>query len=202
MTLPLADSVWTTAVTIVPSVLWVFLVAAVVFAYRKEIRRLLPRLESIKIGPFEASLAKAGEARSKPVSAASSARLARRAERNEAALRGGRILWVDDNPDRNAREIETLDKLEVEVVTATSTDAALRRLSAERFDAVLSDIKRTGGDSGLVTEQKVRERYAWLPFVFYVGIVKPGTPGRAHGITDRPDELVDYVIDALERTRG
>lgn len=55
-----------------------------------------------------------------------------------------RLLWVDDKPESNAHEIAALAKLQVEVVTAHSTEEALTRLDAdtEGFDLVLSDWSR------------------------------------------------------------
>lgn len=55
-----------------------------------------------------------------------------------------RLLWVDDKPEGNAHEIAALAKLQVEVVTAHSTEEALMRLDAdtEGFDLVLSDWSR------------------------------------------------------------
>jgi CheY-like chemotaxis protein len=196
--LPIADSAW----TIVPSALWVALVAGIVFAYRKQIAQLLPRIESVKIGPFEASLAAAAEARGQPVSDDVRGRLARRAARDAPAIRGARILWVDNDPERNAFEMQTLRSLGMTVATVRSTDAALELLAREEFDAVVSDIKRSNGDSGRETERRVHEHYAWLPLVFYVTDLEPGVPKGAHGITNRPDELVHLVIDVLERRRG
>jgi CheY-like chemotaxis protein len=43
-----------------------------------------------------------------------------------------------------------------------------------------------------------------LPVIFYVGHVEPGAPAPAgaFGITDRPDQLLQLILDALARTRG
>jgi CheY-like chemotaxis protein len=52
-----------------------------------------------------------------------------------------RILWVDDNPERNAYEVGALRKL-FEIATARTTQEAESLLRTGAFDAVISDIVR------------------------------------------------------------
>lgn len=51
-----------------------------------------------------------------------------------------RILVVDDDPFSLQRTARTLIKAGFEVVLASSGDAAMRHLAADRFDAVVSDV--------------------------------------------------------------
>lgn len=55
-----------------------------------------------------------------------------------------RILWVDDKPESNAFELASLRKL-FTVDVATTTSEALKRLVAEDYEAVISDIVRVEG---------------------------------------------------------
>ena len=50
---------------------------------------------------------------------------------------------------------------------------------------------------------KFREDDDPTPVIFYIGIFDPklGIPGGAFGITNRPDELLHLVLDALERKK-
>ena len=43
-----------------------------------------------------------------------------------------------------------------------------------------------------------------LPVVFYIGRLTPGkgVPDGALGLTNRPDQLLDLVVDGLARVRG
>jgi hypothetical protein len=57
-----------------------------------------------------------------------------------------RVLWVDDRPEGNLFEIAALNKLQIEVLIARSTDEAMARIAAdtEGFDLVISDWERYG----------------------------------------------------------
>lgn len=59
------------------------------------------------------------------------------------ALKPKRILWVDDNPNNNIIERETMNKAGIEVIPAVSTDEALSQLAKNEFDLIISDMGRT-----------------------------------------------------------
>ncbi len=74
-----------------------------------------------------------------------------------------------------------------------------------RYHVVISDLQRAGvSDEGLrMLSEMQRYRYD-QPVIFYVADLDEsrGTPAYALGITRRPDSLLHYVMDALERVRG
>ena len=128
----------------------------------------------------------------------------RRAALVAPALRGARVLWIDDEPAGNKWERATLEALVVEVTAARSTIEALKRLSADPFDLILSDIKREGiPDEGVTALPRLRQVALATPVVIYVGRVERerGTPAGASGLTNRADELLHLVLDVLERRR-
>ncbi len=124
-----------------------------------------------------------------------------------------RILWIDDSPANNRFETAALTKLQVEVVEATSTEAALVRIASDQkpFDLVLSDWHRpesiAGSPSaGIRLLRELRARHLTIPVVFYHG----GSDERernarrklavlegAFGEAVLPDELLALVIRAL-----
>jgi len=81
-----------------------------------------------------------------------------------------RVLHVDDNPDLvdvTATVLEHEDgRLCVE--TATSVDAAMERLSVERFDCIVSDYDMPD-QNGIEFLEAVREGHGDLPFILYTG---------------------------------
>ncbi len=112
------------------------------------------------------------------------------------------VLWVDDRPENNRREIEILEVLGIRSTLAHTTDAALKHLSDPKFDMLLSDITRNGSSqAGFDLLEFARKQAPELPFIFYVGHADPkrGLPPYAFGMTDRPDELIHLVLDAIER---
>jgi CheY-like chemotaxis protein len=129
------------------------------------------------------------------------------------ALDQKRILWVDDRPTNNRFETAALTKLQIEVVTVTSTEAALARLALDQepFDLVLSDWQRpepkAGAPSaGIRLLRELRARHLTIPVVFYHGssderersarrelVLSEGAFGEAV----MPDELLALVISAL-----
>jgi len=78
------------------------------------------------------------------------------------------ILWVDDNPRNNSQLVAHLQDRHVEVVTVTSTKAALEALSQRHFDRIISDMGRR---EGLLTN-----RHAGLDFVRAVRSQDRDTP--------------------------
>lgn len=134
-----------------------------------------------------------------------------RAEASRALLDGAEILWVDDRPSNNRNEARMLRSFGALITCAATSEEALDVLTAmppqRQFDLVISDISRDlpvptpqAGIAMLAGFGAARIR---LPVIFYVGVYDParGTPPGAAGITNRPDELLMLVIDALARAR-
>jgi CheY-like chemotaxis protein len=127
----------------------------------------------------------------------------RRAERAGLALRGKRVLWVDDYPHNNVYECRALGALGIEVEQVTTTLDGLTRALAGGYDLVLSDIAREWPDDGLELLRRMRQAGCDTPVVFYVGKADPrrGVPARAEGIADSPEPLFDLVFGVLEQKR-
>jgi hypothetical protein len=51
---------------------------------------------------------------------------------------------------------------------------------------------------------QLREAGFQQPVIFYVGCLNPaaGVPPGAFAVTNRPDQMLQFVIDALSRVRG
>jgi len=79
------------------------------------------------------------------------------------------VLHVDDEPDLAAVVADMLERAEdITVETATSARAGLDRLSAGRFDCLVSDFAMPGMD-GIDFLEAVRAEYPDLPFILYTG---------------------------------
>jgi CheY-like chemotaxis protein len=130
-----------------------------------------------------------------------------RAQRERALLDGAEILWVDDLPANNRNEWEMFRQLGARITAAASTEEAMDALliaddEAKPFHVIVSDMAR--GDekqAGLAMLEGLRRRRE--PVIFYIGTIARdrGTPAGAFGITNRPDQLVHLVLDALARVR-
>jgi CheY-like chemotaxis protein len=131
-----------------------------------------------------------------------------------------RILWVDDRPDHirletAALEAAALTKLQIEVVTVTSTEEALARLEwdPEPFDLVISDWQRSELhlntlSTGLHLLRQVRQRHPTVPVVFYHGSFdereraarrEQALREGAFGEAVMPDELLALVTKVLAK---
>jgi CheY-like chemotaxis protein len=131
--------------------------------------------------------------------------VSRRAERLSPIIGGARVLLVNDVPREMAHVIQILRDLAVEVGIATDSSLALNMLSIASFDAVVSDMSRDGvGDEGLRFLKAMRQRGFHHPTIFTAGRYEPehGTPAYAFGITNRVDDLLNYLFDIFERVRG
>lgn len=123
--------------------------------------------------------------------------------------RSGRstVLWVDDRPDNNVHERQSLEALGVRFVLAKSTEEALEKLSRGSFDAIISDMGRPPDPrAGYTLLDKLRATGDQTPFIIYAGSRTPGDRAEAirhgaAGCTNRPDELFEMVLDALTQRR-
>ena len=87
--------------------------------------------------------------------------------RSLMAMRGRRVLVVDDEPDIAGLIAGQLAALQVDAEIATSGELALRRLRSDRFDAVTLDILMPGMDGFTVlNEIRADPRLRTTPIVF------------------------------------
>jgi CheY-like chemotaxis protein len=115
------------------------------------------------------------------------------------------VLWVDDNPDNNTYERQALEALGVSFVLATSTDEALKKISLQRFDAIISDMGRPPDSSaGYTLLDKLRANGNQTPFIIYAGSRNPEhvAESRRHGAigcTNNANELFEMLLFVLGR---
>jgi CheY-like chemotaxis protein len=60
---------------------------------------------------------------------------------------GARVLWVDDQPENNAYEIQALQSKGISVTTATSTAEGLQQLQPGHYFAAITDVGRVENGS-------------------------------------------------------
>jgi CheY-like chemotaxis protein len=115
------------------------------------------------------------------------------------------VLWVDDNPNNNSYARQALEALGVSFVLAQSTDEALKKISRQRFDAIISDMGRPPDSrAGYTLLDKLRSSGDQTPFIIYAGSRDPEhvTESRRHGAigcTNNANELFEMVLSALGR---
>ncbi len=209
----------------VPDLIWAGALLCVVWLFKDPLRHQLGRLSGLKAAGLEMSFAEqklAGAAadaarsskvvdrtvgeRSIVVTKADRERVLARAERSAAVLKGRRLLWIDDVVTNNRKERDLLESLGLKIEQVQSNAAAEMALAPDGggYDLILSDINRPEGEpSGLDFLAAYRQRPVdqRVPVIFYVTVRdrdKP-LPLAAFGLTNRPDELLHLVIDALER---
>jgi len=118
--------------------------------------------------------------------------------------RSPKLLWVDDRPENNIRERSAMASLGMRVTLALSTNEALEKLGRQRFDVVISDMGRPPDQTaGYTLLDAMRARNDETPFVIYAGSSAPEHTqlARVHGAlgsTNRPRELIDLVLRAIE----
>ena len=130
---------------------------------------------------------------------------ARRAARLAHVVAGAQVLLVNDVPEQMNYVISLMEQLGIDVTIESTSDAALASLTSKRFDAVISDMERFGvQDEGIRFLTRLRKLPSAPPVIFTVGTYRPdlGTPTYAFGITNRVDECLNLLFDALERARG
>lgn len=85
-----------------------------------------------------------------------------------------RILWVDDEPKRNATLIQSFQEQGIDVITALSTEEALRKLSrgSRGFDRVITDMGRFESGkfnpfAGIELTRRIRPAYPDIPIILF-----------------------------------
>lgn len=115
------------------------------------------------------------------------------------------VLWVDDNPDNNIYERQSLEALGISFVLALSTEDALDKIRRQRFDAIISDMGRPPDSrAGYTLLDKLRSEGNRTPFLIYAGSKSPEHVAESRrrgaiGCTNRPDELFEMVLSVLGR---
>jgi CheY-like chemotaxis protein len=135
-----------------------------------------------------------------------------RANKERDLIDGAEILWVDDRPSNNRNETRMLRSFGALITFSCTTDEAMAALSqaAEQirpFHIIISDISREFPThdpvAGLAMIDRLLADRIALPVILYVGRLKSGAgvPSGAFGLTNRPDQLLQLVVDALSRVR-
>lgn len=129
----------------------------------------------------------------------------RRAKLVSSAIHGAQILWVDDYPGNNIYERTTLKSMGIMIDLAISTEEALVLQSMNKYDLILSDMGRHEDKmAGLTLLNELKKRGILTQVIYYTSrsaFENLKIPNGAFAITYRPDHLLHYIMDVLERTR-
>ena len=114
------------------------------------------------------------------------------------------VLWVDDNPSNNLYERKALEVLGIRFTISTSTNDALEKLRAFKYDVIISDMGRPpdkqAGYTLLAEKQKLGDK---TPYIIYAGSNAPEHKAEARqkgaaGSTNDPQELFQLVLGAIQ----
>ena len=212
--------VWVALLSQSGLILIALVVGALGLLYRRPIvDHLLPKMSSISVMGIELAF-EAREAMNRAIDLAEKDRrwpvvippedrdrVIKRAMAAEARLQTVRLLWVDDAPTNNRNELQMLQRLGIGVVPAARTEEALAVLSPDpaAFDVIVSDMhRREDGEDRPTAGLEFLTKYLALsgrkvPVIFYLGhyVAERGIPDGAFGLTNRPDKLLDLIIDGV-----
>ena len=200
---------------LIPGLIWAVIgLFVVIRLYRPFREEILPRLTGVQLMGLRIDMSaneiqKAVESVKRPgvdYAPTVGASLLSRADRASELLHGSCIAWVDDHPETNLAERRLLSRMGVfvePVSTAAEVATRARMGGPTSWDVVISDAARPADpDAGVsATVARLRNGGHTGPVIFYIGSVDRarGVPADVFGLTNRPDELVHLVVDALER---
>lgn len=151
---------------------------------------------------LKGDIAEAVQAKGVDASSKLEGQVARRAQRSLALTTGARLLWIDEQPANNDNEVRLFKRLGMAIDLAASDTDATKRLAAGVYDVVISSWTRAGdSQAGRTFIPTIRPAMLSPEVIFYVGKIR-AVPIAAFGLTVRPDELLNLVLDVLERARG
>lgn len=199
---------WAPVIGLIPHVIWAAVVIIILLWIGREgLKALAGRVHKVGAAGFEiefqATIESAAAAHQQQIPLTDLGRASRRLSSQQALLKGARLLWIDDRPDNNLNEIKLFEEAGARVDTQLTSAAAEAAIMQVTFDLIISDIDREGtAKEGLRFADHLAEVRNSPPLVFYVAHALRPAPVSAFGITDRPDELVHLVLDALGRSRS
>jgi PleD family two-component response regulator len=196
-------------ISTLPALIAVILVATFVVGNWNRFGALVHRISSVKVAGIELDLLATTTLKKArpdhPVTSEAAAHLAQRISLIANLLEQSRILWVDDKPAGNRGERTYLRVAGATVVNALSTDEALKELARDDFTLVITDMQRTESstlvsDAGIKLVKEMRARGFQQPIIGYVYKTCALPPGWS-GITAKPDELINLVLDVVEQSK-
>ncbi len=113
------------------------------------------------------------------------------------------ILWVDDRPENNVYERNTLEQYGLTFTLALSTEQALHYMELNKFALIISDLGRKEGKyEGFVLLDAIRKIDKETPFIIYTASKKPERVNETlkrggQGYVNSQGELIDLVIKSL-----
>ncbi|GAA2138341.1 hypothetical protein [Glycomyces algeriensis] len=116
-------------------------------------------------------------------------------------LRGGSILWVDDNPDGNDILSGLFRAVGITVEPVLSTDEAMRALAKHPYDLVITDMRRESEPDGDAAGSRLLDRMvaSGIPTPAVLFSEHPSAHAALHpravAATDSPEQLVDVVVE-------
>ena len=121
-------------------------------------------------------------------------------------IKNNTILWVDDRPNNNIYERQSLELIGFRFDLALSTQEALKKLEANKYVAIISDMGRKEGQrEGYVLLKEVRKTDRTVPFFIYAGsnLLEHKIEARekgAQGSTNIATELIDLITSYVQPT--
>lgn len=122
-------------------------------------------------------------------------------------MRTARVLWVDDRPENNRYERRALEAFGIRIDLSESTEDALDEVARRPYDLIISDMGRPpDARAGYTLLDRLRASGDRTPFIIYANSRAPEhvRESRGHGAigcTNRPQELIEMVTDALTSAR-
>ena len=115
-----------------------------------------------------------------------------------------KVLVVDDDPVVGKSFDRVLSNRGYAVVTASDGAEALRKIAAEEYDAVFTDIRMPGMD-GIAVAEHIKQQQPWLPVVIVSGYATTENEARAKaaGVSAvlhkplSPEMIEDSARDAM-----
>lgn len=113
------------------------------------------------------------------------------------------VLWVDDRPNNNIFERQSLEAVGISFTLATTTEEALDKIAQQRFDVIISDMGRPpDAQAGYTLLDQLRMSNNKTPYVIYASSNASEHKAEARrrgaiGSTNRATELFGYVVSSI-----
>jgi hypothetical protein len=198
-----SGGLWQIVLGWVPTLVWAGVVVTALVLFRTQLRALSLRLQKVSAAGVDVSfvadgLDAAAVQQQVPIDVGRRDGAVARAAAHPDLLRGAQVVWLDPRPANNRAERRTFRALGMDVVVETEVDAAIGLVERTDPDLVITNYGASA-PGGPIAIQIGRRLGKLLPVIVYsTGTAGKPIPTGCFGQTDRPDDLLRLVIDAME----
>ncbi len=210
----------------IPKLAWIFLTITIIILFIPNIKEMMTKMNKFKGYGIEIELQSAFDSYNKSKNTKKNKdeifikfqRIQQEQITNRVTLlqpilqsKKYKILWIDDHPVNNIHECKLLNDIGFTIETASSSvaglelyEASLKEKNMAKYDLIISDYGKDDLKDldGVQFASSIKQIDFSIPIIFYSSSYFQShseKPDTVYAVANRPDFLINYVLDVIER---